>query len=165
MKWYLTVVRDNYANFKGRARRQEYWMFTLFNVIFAYGLAGIGYLLEFNLISNIYSLVVFVPGLAVTVRRLHDTGKSGWFYPGYILILTLAILAGIFSSININTFDFNNWDLEKIGDGFAPYLGVLIVTSLLFLFLMVKDSDEGANKYGPNPKNPESNDLEAQLYE
>ena len=79
MEWYLKVVRDNYANFDGRASRQEYWMFFLFNVIFAFvegfvdGFFGLGFL------YLLYVLALFIPGLAVGVRRLHDVGKSGWF--------------------------------------------------------------------------------------
>ncbi len=84
MKWYLKVL-SQYADFNGRARRKEYWMFVLFNMIFAVvamlldnalGLAmeNIGY----GPIYGIYILAMFIPGLAVAVRRLHDIGKSGW---------------------------------------------------------------------------------------
>ncbi|MFK7756524.1 MAG: DUF805 domain-containing protein [Flavobacteriales bacterium] len=97
MEWFLKVVRDNYANFEGRARRKEYWMFFLFNVIFAFAAAildnvlglsfeGIGY----GFIYLAYALALFIPGLAVAVRRLHDTGKSGWW-----LLLAFIPLAGI----------------------------------------------------------------------
>lgn len=78
MEWYLKVVRDNYANFNGRARRQEYWMFTLINFIIGIILSVIALIIDTTIISNIYSLAVFVPSIAVAVRRLHDTGKSGW---------------------------------------------------------------------------------------
>lgn len=90
MNWYLKVVRDNYANFSGRAQRAEYWMFALINVVIGVVLAIVenaagltsapdalgqtqGYL------TPIYSLIVLIPSLAVTVRRLHDVGKSGWW--------------------------------------------------------------------------------------
>ena len=80
MNWYLAVLK-NYAGFSGRARRIEYWMFTLFNFIFAIVIALIDILLlETNgILSILYTLGVFIPGLAVSVRRLHDVGKSGWF--------------------------------------------------------------------------------------
>ena len=88
MKWYLKVVRDNYANFSGRARRQEYWMFLLFNIIFLFLFAFVGALLggifdapEFGMaLYFLYALAVLIPGLAVAVRRLHDIGKSGAWY-------------------------------------------------------------------------------------
>ncbi len=89
MEWYLRVVKDNYANFKGRARRKEYWMFVLFNMIFVFVVAIIDYLLgTFPLIYGIYLLAVIIPSLAVFVRRLHDIGKSGWwFFVGLIPII------------------------------------------------------------------------------
>lgn len=87
MEWYLKVVRDNYANFTGRARRKEYWMFALFNGIFILGImlvsGGIAAATDMPAIMGlymIYVLGVLVPSLAVVVRRLHDVGKSGWFY-------------------------------------------------------------------------------------
>lgn len=79
--WYLKVVRDNYANFSGRARRSEYWYFTLCNVIVAIVLFGLAFAVPaLFFLYYIYALAVLIPGLAVAVRRLHDVGKSGWFY-------------------------------------------------------------------------------------
>jgi uncharacterized membrane protein YhaH (DUF805 family) len=80
MKWYLKVVRDNYANFNGRASRQEYWMFFLFNIIFAFVAGFVDAFLGLGFLYLLYVLAVFIPGLAVAVRRLHDVGKSGWWY-------------------------------------------------------------------------------------
>lgn len=87
MEWYLKVIRDNYVNFEGRARRTEYWMFYLFHVIIIFALAFLmGLSAEsdvsfvFLILLIIYALGTFLPSLAVTVRRLHDTNKSGWFY-------------------------------------------------------------------------------------
>ena len=84
MNWYLKVLQQ-YADFGGRARRQEYWMFTLFNAIFltvamildnVLGIAmeGVGY----GPLYALYGLAMFIPSFAVCVRRLHDLGKSGW---------------------------------------------------------------------------------------
>lgn len=91
MNWYLKVLKQ-YADFKGRARRKEYWMFFLFNVIISYGTVGIALGLdmpELSIINSIYSLAVLVPSIAVAVRRMHDVGKSGWYclIPIYNLIL------------------------------------------------------------------------------
>ena len=74
MEWYLKVVRDNYANFNGRARRKEYWMFVLINVLISIALGVIDAVTGIFMIQNIYSLAVFVPSIAVGVRRLHDVG-------------------------------------------------------------------------------------------
>lgn len=97
MKWYLKAFK-NYANFNGRARRKEYWMFTLFNIIFliiaaildnAMGMTfgPVGY----GILYALYALATLIPNLAVTVRRLHDTGKSGWM----ILVGIIPLIGGI----------------------------------------------------------------------
>ena len=79
MKWYLDVLKK-YAVFSGRARRKEYWMFFLFNLIIAFVLGFIeGLLGSPGIIGILYSLAVMIPGIAVCVRRLHDTGRSGWW--------------------------------------------------------------------------------------
>jgi uncharacterized membrane protein YhaH (DUF805 family) len=87
MKWYLKVLKQ-YADFTGRARRTEYWMFVLFNMIFAIIAAVLDNLLglkfspeiPYGFIYLIYGLATFIPGLAVLVRRLHDVDKSGWWF-------------------------------------------------------------------------------------
>ena len=132
MEWYLKVMRDNYANFNGRARRKEYWMFTLFffliTVVIYFLLALLAFFMAGDLINLmniewvpvvlgfsiiIYFLIHLIPSIAVTVRRLHDTGKSGWLY-----LLTI-----------------------------IPYIGSLII----FIFTVI-EGDKGDNKYGPDPK-------------
>ena len=91
MEWYLKVMRDNYANFNGRARRKEYWMFVLVQTIIMIGLMILdsvlgldfelqGISLGYGYLYLIGIIVHFIPSLAVLVRRLHDVGKSGWFY-------------------------------------------------------------------------------------
>jgi uncharacterized membrane protein YhaH (DUF805 family) len=103
MNWYLYVL-SHYADFTGRARRKEYWMFVLFNIIFAViagildsilGIAKLG----IGPICMLYILAMFIPSLSVGVRRLHDVGKSGWmmliaFIPiiGAIWLLVLMLL-------------------------------------------------------------------------
>jgi uncharacterized membrane protein YhaH (DUF805 family) len=99
--WYLKVLKQ-YAVFSGRARRTEYWMFVLFNI-----LAGIvlGIVDKFAgtdpWLGGIYSLAVLIPGIAVSVRRLHDTDRSGlWFLAslvpcvGAIILLVFMIQEG-----------------------------------------------------------------------
>lgn len=95
MEWYLKVLK-NYADFSGRARRKEYWFFFLFNFIIALvlglvdGVTGtLNPALGIGLLGGIYSLAVLIPGLAVSVRRLHDTGRSGWW-----LLIALVPLIG-----------------------------------------------------------------------
>ena len=81
MNWYLKVLKQ-YADFKGRARRQEYWMFFLFNMIISISFTVLAIVTGISTLASlgsIYSLAVLIPGIAVAVRRVHDTGKSGWF--------------------------------------------------------------------------------------
>ena len=95
MDWYVGALKK-YAVFGGRARRTEYWFFVLFNIIFGFA-AGIadgvlGTVAEdgTGLLGSLYTLAVLLPSLAVGVRRLHDTGKSGWW-----MLLALVPLAGL----------------------------------------------------------------------
>jgi uncharacterized membrane protein YhaH (DUF805 family) len=79
MKHYLTVLKK-YAVFSGRARRSEYWMFFLFNFIVALVLSIIGIIIKDNgILANLYQLAIFLPSIAVGVRRMHDTNHSGWW--------------------------------------------------------------------------------------
>jgi uncharacterized membrane protein YhaH (DUF805 family) len=85
---YLGVLRK-YAVFDGRARRKELWLFALFNLVISLGLALIEGLLagvsgmfpdlHYSALASLYDLFVLIPGIAVGVRRLHDTGRSGWW--------------------------------------------------------------------------------------
>jgi uncharacterized membrane protein YhaH (DUF805 family) len=79
VNWYLAVLK-NYAGFSGRARRTEYWMFFLINFIIIVALELIGMAVKvITILAGIYGLAVLIPSLAVGVRRLHDTGRSGWW--------------------------------------------------------------------------------------
>ncbi|OZM78130.1 DUF805 domain-containing protein [Pseudonocardia sp. MH-G8] len=97
MQWYLKVLRQ-YVDFAGRSRRTEYWMFVLFSAIIAIVLAGLDNLLGLSfsagssgVLGLLYSLAVLLPGLGVTVRRLHDTGRSGW----WVLIALIPVIGAI----------------------------------------------------------------------
>ena len=98
MNYYLKVLRQ-YVDFKGRARRAEYWNFTLFSTLISIVLLLVDtYVLgtnpmagESGIIGNLYSLAVFLPSLGVLVRRLHDVGKSGWFF----LIVLIPLIGAI----------------------------------------------------------------------
>ncbi|OAB47987.1 DUF805 domain-containing protein [Paenibacillus antarcticus] len=80
MEWYLKVLK-NYVGFDGRARRTEYWMFALVSFIISFVLLMLQFITDLKpLFTTLYSLFILLPTLAVTVRRLHDTGRSGWWY-------------------------------------------------------------------------------------
>ncbi|UXI00140.1 DUF805 domain-containing protein [Photobacterium sp. TY1-4] len=95
MHWYLYVLK-NYAVFRGRARRQEYWYFFLFNLLISLTLTGVDKLIGSpasgegaGMLASIYSLAVLLPSIAVGVRRLHDIGRQGWW-----MLLALIPLIG-----------------------------------------------------------------------
>jgi len=84
MHWYLEVLKK-YAVFSGRARRKEYWMFFLFNIIIAFilgfvlGIIQAATHINLSSVSLIYSLAILIPSIAVGIRRMHDLGRSGWW--------------------------------------------------------------------------------------
>jgi len=97
---YLKVVRDNYANFNGRATRPEYWYFFLANFLVGFIIGIIAAVIPAAMyVSYLYSLVVLVPSIAVAVRRLHDIGKSGWF----ILVALIPIAGAIWLIVMLAT--------------------------------------------------------------
>ena len=97
MNWYFDVLKK-YAVFSGRARRKEYWFFVLFNIIISIILAvidGVTGTLDpesgMGLLGLVYALAILIPALAVSVRRLHDTGRSGW----WLLLLLIPLIGTI----------------------------------------------------------------------
>lgn len=136
MEWMLLPYR-RYAEFGGRSRRKEYWMFVLFQMLVSLAISivlgapsyervgtFVGFSTAFSgpgaMVQNLFGLISFIPGLAVAVRRLHDQDKSGW-----LLLLVLIPLLGWFA----------------------------------LLVLMCLDGTRGPNRFGADPKNP--TDLEA----
>ena len=96
MNWYLHVLK-NYATFSGRARRKEYWIFFLISALISIVLTLLDILLgtysmkyEAGLFSGLYSLLILIPSIAVVVRRLHDTDRSGWW-----ILISLIPLIGV----------------------------------------------------------------------
>ena len=173
MKWFIKCL-NQYFDFKGRARRREFWMFYLWTMIIEVviillslllggGFPGmgasesvppelmprsVGMGMFFSGLITLYGLALFIPQLSVTVRRLHDTGKPGWL----LLVYYLVILAG---SIYIG---FGALKLAETGDD-APVpamifvtVAVLFIFSLYLLYLYVRKGDAGSNRYGHNPK-------------
>lgn len=80
--WFLAAFAK-YAVFKGRARRKEFWYFQLFNFLVIFALALLEALVdpsgEGGVLVGLYQLAQFLPAVAVGVRRMHDTGRSGWW--------------------------------------------------------------------------------------
>lgn len=97
MNWYLEGLKK-YATFSGRARRKEYWLFSLFNLIISLILIGVDLSsgtfnaqLGMGFFDGIYTFAVLLPCLAVTVRRLHDTDRSGW----WLLVALIPVIGAI----------------------------------------------------------------------
>ena len=106
MSWYLEAFKK-YAVFGGRSRRKEYWYFMLFNIVVLIVLGGIDALLEtlnsglgVGLLIAIYALASIIPFLAVSVRRLHDIDRSGWWYFITLIPLIGAIVMLVFTLLD-----------------------------------------------------------------
>jgi len=103
MNWYIEVLKK-YTEFSGRARRKEYWYFALFNTIVSIILISIDSMVGtlnmeagYGVFSTIYSLAVLLPSLGVSMRRLHDIGKSGWWILiGFIPLIGAIVLIVFF---------------------------------------------------------------------
>ena len=108
-KWFLMCVQNKYADFTGRARRKEYWMYALVYVILWIIVTGIEGLLGFSpFLTGILGLALLVPSLAVGVRRLHDVGKSGW----WLLVGLVPILGALYLlylAVSDSQPDSNRW--------------------------------------------------------
>ena len=124
MSTYLAVLR-NYADFNGRARRKEFWTFVLISFLIVFclivieGLIGLGFE-DDDLLATIYQLGVLVPTVAVGVRRMHDTGHSGWWYLFPIVNLFFAIRTG---EQGPNRFGPDPKAMPDIGAGTAEAIG------------------------------------------
>jgi len=145
-----------YFQFRGRARRSEYWYWILFTVLASVLFTIIDTFLFSNLAATgieptglIFSLVTFVPGLSVTWRRLHDTNRSGWWYGGAILAF---IFAGIIVGASLIATGFS-YNFGTAGGILAVIFGLLaLVWVITILVFTIQDSQYGENRFGPNPK-------------
>jgi len=146
MHYYINVLKK-YAVFKGRATRAEYWYFVLFNVIASIILGIISKIIsdQKNILGNIYGLAVIIPSIAVSVRRFHDIGKTGWWVLYFSLMcLAIGILAII---LVLPTLIFG-----VFGISFYIILLAFLTVTVWSIVWKCKDSQPGDNKYGPNPK-------------
>jgi uncharacterized membrane protein YhaH (DUF805 family) len=141
---YYAACWRKYADFSGRARRREYWFFQLVNfIINVVGSLTIGLVLPaaWTLLSFGYSLAILVPNLAVSARRLHDTGRSGWLQVlplAPLGLLVFLFMPGISASISF----------LLIG---LMVLGLLACGIVLLVFYCLRGTP-GTNRFGPNPK-------------
>jgi uncharacterized membrane protein YhaH (DUF805 family) len=145
----------NYAVFKGRATRSEFWWFTLFTFVVQAATSG------FDALNGIVSLGLLLPGIAVHVRRLHDTDRTGWWVLWPALGLAFALVAFILFAVS-TAFDIVNpdeWDPQTAFEGASAWaiglvgVGVLVglVTGIMNLVFLLQRSDDALNRFGPPP--------------
>ncbi len=158
----ISLVFRNYINFGGRAQRSEFWWFTLFSLI---SQAILNIIIPF--VGWIYGLALLLPSLAVTVRRLHDTGRSAW----WLLIYAVIILGWIIGFIVLVIWIGAAWtgaawtgieDPET--DGWKALVPILVfffiwglvsfVWAIILLILCALPGTIGPNRYGPDPLQP-----------
>lgn len=157
-------VLTQYIDFSGRARRSEYWYWVLATILAGVVVGIIELILGVGSessgpLSSLLNLAIFLPGMAVGFRRLHDTGRSGWWIGGfYIGLFVFAIIIGALFGASIS---------REVGTGLAESIGVIaiifgigaLIYMIVLLVFFCSDSDVGPNKYGPNPKNEGNYDI------
>jgi uncharacterized membrane protein YhaH (DUF805 family) len=164
----MLMPLKRYAEFSGRSRRMEYWMFQLFMflvymalivlmmvvgggaLMMAGGdpgtaLAAGGAVMIIFILYILFALAMFIPALAVTVRRLHDTNRSGKWVLGFVGAYALMFVGGILAA--------GSPDNPGLGGILSLVGGVaVIVLALILLVFMFLEGTRGPNNYGPDPK-------------
>lgn len=146
----------NYANFKGRASRSEFWWWTLFTVLIQAATSGFG-----DTIGGLVSLAVLLPSFAVHVRRLHDTDRSGWWMTAPLIAIAVAVI-GLITFGVLTAFDGvdgSEWDPSTAFEGISAFSIVFIVVAALAaivlgvvnLAFLIQRSQADANQFGPPP--------------
>jgi len=158
-----------YAEFSGRSRRMEYWMWILLQFLLGcvflvgiFSLAGSALLagnteqalatggsaILLIMLWVVVSLAFFIPNLAVTVRRLHDTNRSGW----WMMLYWGPYLLSIVTTPTFTAFGNNPESLTALGGAYLALSGVWFIGCLVLLVFMFLDGTPGPNSYGPDPK-------------
>jgi len=150
-----TTILKKYATFEGRASRSEYWWFYLFYaltqilstiIFFTFSSESfekyVGYTyLGYNPVELIIAIILFFPFLSVSIRRLHDSGKSGWWLLSpLVVVIIFGLLSYILVTIGLDLGDF----------AYFMFLIPMMLVVLYLFYLMLKKSDDGENKYGHN---------------
>ena len=166
-----------YADFTGRATRAEYWWWVLFTSIASIGFGLIdgsisSFTREFSFspFQAVFGLATLLPGLAVTARRLHDIGKSGWWLLAWygIPILVWSIPVILFIVGLAFAFANDEWDLLAFVPAIVASLAALAITIAILVWAIVwmaRQGETGPNRFGPDPRaldepeKPESPDI------
>jgi uncharacterized membrane protein YhaH (DUF805 family) len=172
MEWMLLPLK-RYAQFSGRSRRKEYWMYTLFIILVGIalsivdsilGLGGRGAMtadtsstgavygafVSRGLLANLFSLATLIPSLAVGVRRLHDTNRSGWWLLAMFVPYILGVLLFAVGAVSVSS-------LLMIVGGIAFLVGGILAIVLLVWYCTA--GTPGPNDYGPDPMSDTAEEL------
>ena len=182
MEWMLMPLK-RYADFSGRSRRMEYWMWVVFQMLIAVAFwiltiviagsavmalgmgssgkdpgavvaAGVGMGIGIVLLFALYGLLglfLIIPSLAVAVRRLHDTNRSGWWLLAPLACECVAFLAFGMAGASAGTNGSSGAAVPAM-IGFIAVIGALGLGLMLLVFMFL-DGTPGPNRYGPDPKN------------
>jgi uncharacterized membrane protein YhaH (DUF805 family) len=156
VEWALRPLRK-YAVFWGRAARPEYWWFYLGLTIVSIPVTildrAVG---DIGVVSIAYNLALLLPWLGVTVRRLHDTDRSGWWL---LLFFLPFFLAGFFAAFSARLDGADSGPFSSMGALMILVIIPLIILAVLLLVFMVLPGTRGPNRYGPDPYD-DGSDLE-----
>lgn len=146
VEWAIRPVKK-YAVFSGRAPRAEYWWYTLATAIIGFPVdmvdSAVG---NTGVISGVFNLALILPGLAVTVRRLHDTNRSGWWLLAFLIpIAAVAFFA--FTATVGGTMPFQTVGFAGLA---VAVIGLIVIGVTFFVFTILPGTD-GPNDYGPDP--------------
>ena len=145
IQWAVIPLKK-FAVFRGRASRSEYWWFYLMTTIIGFLATGADYAIGFSdtgPVNSATSIAFMVPWISVTVRRLHDTDRSGWWLGGGLLAIIVLAAFAIAGELN-----FDDPPIPMI----LAFAACAIWFVALFIFSVLPGT-EGGNRYGPDPHN------------
>ena len=152
----IKSVFSKYAVFSGRACRSEFWYFYLFYILVAFGLSFLSIRIPVaKYLYILFGLGVFLPYTAVTVRRLHDIGKSGWFLLIFMVVIFLiSMLMFLIIDIIAPTVEGSSMTVFIV---YSIFVLIVLALAIWLIVWLCRDSQPGENKWGPNPKEVSSN--------
>lgn len=147
----IKSVFSKYAVFSGRARRSEFWYFYLFYILVAFGLSFLSIWIPVaKYLYILFGLGVFLPYTAVTVRRLHDIGKSGWILLIFMVVIFLiSMLMFLIIDIIAPTIEGSSMTVFIV---YSIFVLIVLALAIWLIVWLCRDSQPGENKWGPNPK-------------
>jgi uncharacterized membrane protein YhaH (DUF805 family) len=152
VEWAVLPLKK-YANFSGRASRAEYWWFYLGTVIVGIVCAGVDAALGTkDIIGNAANVALLVPWLSVTVRRLHDIDRTGWWLLAFVASFGLIGLLAVF----VGGAGQPSGSMAGMFTAMIVALVAVIVVGITMLVFMIQQGTEGSNRYGPDPYGPDN---------